>query len=111
MKISGKELRKKPKGELLKQLTDYKNELAQLRVAKQTGGAAAKLCKIKTVRSSIARVLTILNQKEKHNLRILYKGKKFKPHSLRPKKNKGPAPGVEHHRQKTSDPQTGPLLA
>ena len=40
------EIRTKPKTELLKQLEDLKTELAQLRVAKQTGGAASKLCKM-----------------------------------------------------------------
>jgi len=83
---NAKELRTKNKAELLKQLTEFKTELAQLRVAKQTGGAASKLCKIKVVRRTVARVLTVLNQKAKNNLRRLYKGKKFKPLDLRPKK-------------------------
>mmetsp|Transcript_112049 Transcript_112049/g.194554 ORF Transcript_112049/g.194554 Transcript_112049/m.194554 type:complete len:123 (-) Transcript_112049:59-427(-) len=86
MKVKAHEIRTKPKAELLKQLEDLKTELAQLRVAKQTGGAASKLCKIKVVRRSIARVLTVLNMKEKSNLRKLYKGKKYKPLSLRVKK-------------------------
>lgn len=37
----------------------------QLRVAKVTGGAPAKLAKIKVVRKSIARVLTVYNQTQK----------------------------------------------
>eukprot|EP01001_Neometanema_parovale_P002770 NODE_13472_length_475_cov_106.181818_g13179_i0.p1 GENE.NODE_13472_length_475_cov_106.181818_g13179_i0~~NODE_13472_length_475_cov_106.181818_g13179_i0.p1 ORF type:complete len:124 (+),score=33.66 NODE_13472_length_475_cov_106.181818_g13179_i0:50-421(+) len=83
VKVKACDLRKKRKDELLKNLDDFKTELAQLRVAKQTGGAASKLCKIKVVRKSIARVLTVLNQAEKHNLRKLYKGKKWKPYDLR----------------------------
>ncbi len=39
-------LRSKGKAELLKQLADWKKELAELRVAKVTGGAAAKLSKM-----------------------------------------------------------------
>merc|ERR1719223_606127 len=85
MKGKAAELRTKPKAELLKQLEDLKTELAQLRVSKQTAGAASKLCKIKVVRRSIARTLTILNMNEKNNLRKLYKGKKWKPLDLRKK--------------------------
>merc|ERR1711976_153725 len=85
MKVKAQELRSKNKAELLKQLDDLKNELVQLRVAGQTGGAASKLAKIKVVRKSIARVLTVLNQKTKKELRKAYKGKTFKPTDLRPK--------------------------
>ena len=44
--VKAHEIRTKPKADLLKQLEDLKTELAQLRVAKQTGGAASKLCKM-----------------------------------------------------------------
>ncbi|KAJ8260983.1 hypothetical protein COCON_G00167060 [Conger conger] len=53
-----------------------------------TGGAASKLSKIRIVRKSIARVLTVINQTQKDNLRKLYKGKKYKPLDLRPKKTR-----------------------
>ena len=43
-------IRTKTGEELLKDLDEFKAELAQLRVAKVTGGAASKLMKIKTVR-------------------------------------------------------------
>ena len=49
-------------------------ELSALRVAKVTGGAANKLSKIKVVRKSIARVLTVINQTQKENLRKFYAG-------------------------------------
>lgn len=42
----------------------------QLRVAKVTGGAPSKLAKIKTVRKSIARVLTVYNQTQKQKVRF-----------------------------------------
>lgn len=69
----------------MKQLEDLKQELAALRVAKVTGGAASKLSKIRVVRKSIARVLTVIHQTQKENLRKFYRGKKYKPRDLRPK--------------------------
>uniref|UniRef100_A0AAY3ZZP2 Large ribosomal subunit protein uL29 n=1 Tax=Denticeps clupeoides TaxID=299321 RepID=A0AAY3ZZP2_9TELE len=87
-KIKARDLRGKKKEELLKQLDDLKVELSQLRVAKVTGGAASKLSKIRVVRKSIARVLTVINQTQKENLMKFYKGKKYKPLDLRPKKTR-----------------------
>jgi ribosomal protein L29 len=46
MKLKVHELRNKPKSDLEKQLEELKTELAQLRVAKVTGGAASKLSKM-----------------------------------------------------------------
>uniref|UniRef100_A0A2P2JAP1 60S ribosomal protein L35 n=1 Tax=Rhizophora mucronata TaxID=61149 RepID=A0A2P2JAP1_RHIMU len=82
------ELRSKSKTELLNQLKELKSELALLRVAKVTGGAPNKLSKIKVVRLSIARVLTVISQKQKAALREAYKKKKFLPLDLRPKKTR-----------------------
>ena len=87
-KIKCSELRNLKKEELTKQLDDLKNELAQLCVAKVTGGAASKLSKIRVVRKSIARVYIVMHQKQKENLRKFYKGKKYKPVDLRPKKTR-----------------------
>ena len=42
----------------------------------------------KVVRKSIACVLTVIGQKQRENLRKLYKGKKFKPLDLRRKKTR-----------------------
>ena len=64
-KIKAYELRSNNKGALSKKLDELKNELGQLRVAKVTGGAQSKLAKIKVVRKSIARVLTVYNQTQK----------------------------------------------
>merc|ERR1712241_808025 len=82
-KIKCSELRKKKKEDLTKQLDDLKTELAQLRVAKVTGGAASKLSKIRVIRKSIARVHIVMHQKQKENLRKIYK-----PLELRPKKTR-----------------------
>merc|ERR1712061_397881 len=86
VKVKCSDLRNKKKEELTKQLEDLKTELASLRVAKVTGGAASKLSKIRVVRKSIARAYIVMHQKQKENLRKLYRGKKYKPLDLRPKK-------------------------
>ena len=52
-----------------------------------TGGAASKLAKIKFVRKSIARVLTVYNQTQKDRLRLHNWGK-YKPTDLREKKTR-----------------------
>merc|ERR1712228_823773 len=68
------ELRGKSKDELTKQLNEFKKELNNLRVAKGSGsGAASKLGRIKEVRKSIGRTLTVINQTQKDAIRALYK--------------------------------------
>jgi len=96
-KIKCSELRNRKKEELTKQLDDLKTELAQLRVAKVTGGAASKLSKIRVVRKSIARVYIVMHQKQKENLRKFYKGKKYKPLDLRPKKTRAIRKALSAH--------------
>ncbi|KAK2165513.1 hypothetical protein LSH36_49g07075 [Paralvinella palmiformis] len=88
VKVKAKDLRGKKKDELQRQLDELKHELAQLRVAKVTGGNASKLSKIVVVRKSIARVMTVMHQTQKDNLRKFYRGKKYKPKDLRPKKTR-----------------------
>ena len=73
MKVKCSELRTKKKEELTKQLLELKTELSSLRVAKVTGGAPSKLSKIRVVRKAIARVMIVMHQKQKENLRKLYK--------------------------------------
>ena len=87
-KIKTFDLRTKDRKDLLKQLEELKSELAQLRVAKVTGGAASKLAKIKVIRKSIARVLTVYNQTQKQKLRDFLKGKKYLPKDLRKKQTR-----------------------
>merc|ERR1712087_101484 len=88
MKLKVHELRNKSKSDLQKQLEELKTELAALRVAKVTGGAASKLSKIKVVRKNVAQVLTVINQTQKDKLRQFYKGKDLKPLDLRFKKTR-----------------------
>ena len=87
-KVRSHELRQQSKDGLLKTLDEMKMELSALRVSKVTGGPASKLAKIKTVRKSVAKVLTVLNQNQKAALRKVYDGKKFAPRDIRQKKTR-----------------------
>ena len=81
-----KDLVEKDKKSLLKQLTEYKKELSQLRVAQVMSNTASKVGKIGQMRKNVARILTVLNTKERENLRKVYADeKKVMPKSLRPK--------------------------
>lgn len=91
------QFREMKKEELGKKLDDLKNELATLKVAKVTGGAASKLSKIRVIRKSIARVHIVMNQKQKDNLRKFYSGKKYKPLDLRPKKTRAIRKNLSAH--------------
>merc|ERR1712137_1079375 len=64
--------RSKSKDDLLSQLRESKQELSQLRVAKQTQTAASKVAKIRVLRKNVARILTVLSQKERDALKVLY---------------------------------------
>ncbi|XP_054154442.1 60S ribosomal protein L35-like [Oppia nitens] len=84
-KVKTRDLRGKRRDELAKQLDELKQELANLRVAKVTGGTASKLSKIRVFRKNIARVLTVMGQNQRDNLKKFYKDKSRKPIDLRPK--------------------------
>lgn len=87
-KVKAYELQSKSKGDLVKQLGELKGELLNLRVQKIASASSSKLTKINAIRKSIARVLTVTNQKTRQNLRELYKKKKYLPLDLRPKKTR-----------------------
>lgn len=86
--VKAYELRDKSKDELLKTLGDLRKELSELHVAKVTDGAASKIAKIKSVRKSIARVLTVHNQQQKDGLRKACANSKYMPKDLRAKKTR-----------------------
>ncbi|KEG08440.1 60S ribosomal protein L35 [Trypanosoma grayi] len=86
--IKIRDLREKSKDDMLKQLTEFKKELSQLRVTQQLNTAGARVGRIRIIRKSIARILTVLNQNERENLRKFYSEKKLrssKPKALREK--------------------------
>lgn len=57
----------------------------ELRVAQVTGATSSKLARIGIVRKSIARTLTVYNEKRRTAAKELYKGKKYVPKDLRKK--------------------------
>lgn len=85
VRVKAHELREKNESDLLGQLEDLKSELAQLRVAKVSGGASAKLAKIKQVRKGIARVLTVHNEKRRAVSKAEFSKKALKPLDQRKK--------------------------
>ncbi|RHZ88025.1 hypothetical protein Glove_26g95 [Diversispora epigaea] len=86
--VKAYEIRSKNKNELEKQLDELKQDLATLKVQKIAGGAASKLTKLREVRKSIARVKTVISQTQRNHLRNFFKGNKYKPLDLRPKKTR-----------------------
>ncbi|KAF8974934.1 60S ribosomal protein L35 [Entomortierella lignicola] len=82
--VKAYELRTKNKAELTKQLEELKQELSALRVQKVSG----KITKIANVRKSIARVLTVIAQTQRSQLRLFYQKKNFLPLDLRVKKTR-----------------------
>merc|ERR1712080_692477 len=71
-------------------LEKLKEELNQLRVAKVAGGTSAKLGRIGVVRKSIAKYLTLINEKNRAELKAEYKDKpeNKKPYAIRAKKTR-----------------------
>ncbi|GAB1311272.1 60S ribosomal protein L35, L29 [Madurella fahalii] len=86
-KVKAGQLWSKNKEELTKQLSELKTELGQLRIQKIVS-SGTKLTKIHDLRKSIARVLTIINAKQRAQLRLFYKNKKYLPLDLRAKQTR-----------------------
>ena len=68
-------LRNRTVDDLRKNLADFKTELSSLRVNKVASGVASKLAKIKVVRKSIARHLTVINQKQRQEIKDAFSSK------------------------------------
>ncbi|KAL9653820.1 hypothetical protein ABK040_012881 [Willaertia magna] len=103
-KLKPYELRTKTNEDLRKQLEDMKQELFQLRVQKVTGANTANLMNIKVVRKNIARIKTIIVQKQRDELRKVYEKKKWLPKDLRVK-------GTRAHRRTLKPHQLSTKLA
>ncbi|RKP10206.1 ribosomal L29 protein-domain-containing protein [Thamnocephalis sphaerospora] len=86
--VKASDLRQKDRASLEKQLEDLKQELLGLRVQKAVAANNAKVLRIKEVRRSIACVLTVITQKQRDQVALLYKGKKYKPLDMRAKKTR-----------------------
>ncbi|MDP3990028.1 MAG: 50S ribosomal protein L29 [archaeon] len=63
MKVT-KDLRALESNELQKRLEEFKKELLKLNVQVSTGGSAANPGKLKQTKKNIARVLTLVQEKE-----------------------------------------------
>ncbi|KAI3638491.1 hypothetical protein MIR68_002989 [Amoeboaphelidium protococcarum] len=87
-KLKAYELRSKTKEELMKQLEDLKREINTLRVQKASSNNNQKSTAISVVRKNIARVLTVITQKQREALKEEYKGKKYLPLDMRFKKTR-----------------------
>ncbi|KAI8091364.1 uncharacterized protein B0P05DRAFT_484974 [Gilbertella persicaria] len=83
--IKAHELRNKNKAELLKVLDEQKQQLAAIRVQKVAGG---RVQEIGEARKNVARVLTVINQTQREQLRLFYQKKRFTPLDLRVKKTR-----------------------
>ncbi|KRX06243.1 Ribosomal protein L29 [Pseudocohnilembus persalinus] len=81
-------LRNRSEEDLNKDLTSLRQELFSLRVAKQAGGTASKVGRIRTVRKAIAKYLTVVNQKVRARVAEQYKKTDKKPIDLRAKKTR-----------------------
>ncbi|KAK0733902.1 ribosomal L29 protein-domain-containing protein [Lasiosphaeria miniovina] len=86
-KVKAAQLWTKNKEDLVKQLGVLKTELGQLRIQKIVS-SGTKLTKIHDLRKSIARVLTVINAKQRAQLRLFYKNKKYLPLDLRSKQTR-----------------------
>lgn len=86
-KVKPVQLWSKSKEDLVKQLSELKTELGQLRIQK-IASSGSKLNRIHDLRKSIARVLTVVNLKQRSQLRLFYKNKKYLPLDLRPKQTR-----------------------
>ncbi|KAF8341427.1 uncharacterized protein EI90DRAFT_2989212 [Cantharellus anzutake] len=82
------QLRLRTKAELIEKLAGLRQDLLKLRVLKVTSPTSPKLLGIRAARKDIARILTIMNQKARENLRKYYKDKDSLPLDLRPKKTR-----------------------
>merc|ERR1712183_908852 len=86
--LRASELRNEEKTALQKKLSEFRQELATLNVAKVTSSGPSKLGRIHTVRKNIAKVLTVINQSRKAELHKFYRGKSVKPVDLKPRKTR-----------------------
>ncbi|KAJ2884711.1 60S ribosomal protein L35, L29 [Coemansia asiatica] len=87
-KVKVADLREKSQAELTQTLDQYKHELMELKVQQVASGTDSKGAKIRDVRRNIARVLTVMTQQARDEVRAQYAGKKFIPKDLRVKKTR-----------------------
>merc|ERR1711874_837489 len=82
------ELRGQDDDALIKKLNGLRSELVKLRTSKVSSGPQVKLARIRVVRKSIAKVLTVVNEKRRNAAKEEWKKKKYNPYDLRTKRSK-----------------------
>merc|ERR1712013_580657 len=73
---------------LITKLNGLREELVKLRTSKVSSGPQVKLARIRVVRKSIAKVLTVVNEKRRNAAKETWKNKKYNPYDLRTKRSK-----------------------
>merc|ERR1711893_412672 len=101
-----KNIRGSTPAELQTKLDDFRQELANLRVASVTQSGAGKLGKIRETRKNIAKVLTVMNQIQKEQLQKFYRGKKVKPVDLKPRKTRAMRKALNKHEESLKNLKT-----
>ena len=74
--LRAKKLRENDEDTLRQNLKDLQKELQELRISKVASGVASKLAKIRVVRKAIARILTILNEKQRNSIKSAFRNRK-----------------------------------
>ena len=82
------ELRGQDDTALTAKLNGLREELVKLRTSKVSSGPQVKLARIRVVRKSIAKVLTVINEKRRNAAKSEWKKKKYNPYDLREKRSK-----------------------
>merc|ERR1719473_509368 len=82
------ELRGQDDTALITKLNGLREELVKLRTSKVSSGPQVKLARIRVVRKSIAKVLTVINEKRRNSAKETWKKKKYSPYDLRTKRSK-----------------------
>merc|ERR1712113_12822 len=82
------ELRGQNDTDLVTKLNNLRSELVKLRTSKVSSGPQVKLARIRVVRKSIAKVLTVINEKRRNAAKDEWKKKKYNPYDLRARRSK-----------------------
>merc|ERR1739838_865131 len=82
------ELRNQDDAALTTKLNSLREELVKLRTSKVSSGPQVKLARIRVVRKSIAKCLTVINEKRRSAAKSEWKKKKYNPYDLRTKRSK-----------------------
>jgi large subunit ribosomal protein L35e len=68
---------------LLKDLQSLKQELLNARTSATSSTSSNTLSQVRSIKKSIARVLTVYNEKRRTEAKLIYSGKKYLPKDLR----------------------------